>query len=201
MIVSVDMLHKPDPFEPGEYAVKAVEKVPHALFQDIMHDPLQDRLCIAKHIKDMSYDENTKQYGALVLYEAHSQNALIVHSSGYAYCRYAAFVPEFMAAIEQQIRLKAQGIVQDAINASAQSLKNEEPYQPFISWDEIGKDLGFAVSPESGLRGNVQYELEEIAEVKGLSVTESGIEFDVDICGLCLDDFDEPEQQTGGIQL
>ena len=203
MNVSVDMHSKPDPFNPSNYTVKAVEKVSRGLFRDIMQSPLRDRSCIAKHIKDMKYDENTKQCGVLVIYGEDSQDALIIDSSGYAYCRYAAFVPGFMAAINQQIRLEVQGIVQDAISISMHSVKDENPYQPFISWDDIGKDLGFAISPESGLRGNVQYELEKIAEVKGLFVTETGIEFDVDISGLCLDDFDEPEpeQQMGGIQL
>lgn len=198
MTVSVDMIRKPDPLEPSEYAVKAVVMVAPAVFQQIMRAPLQDRSFIAEHIKDMAFDEKTQKNGALVIHDGSSKDAILVHSSGYAYCRYAAYAPAFMTALEQEIRMELLDMVADEMNAHIYALESETPHQPSISWDKLGKRLGFAVSPESGLRSTVEETLAWFEGVEPTRATETGIEIDVDLSNLFVG---EQVQQMGSIQL
>lgn len=197
MLVTVDMRNRPDPFYPKRYEVTAVEKVSPDLLFSIMREPMKDRTCIAEHIEDMGYNEKNGQYGALVLYDG-GQDALIIHSSGYSYCRYAGYAPKFMVVIEQEIRMAVQEMVAQEVTAFAQTQDGAKPHKPFITWDDLGKRLGFAVSPESGLRDTVKEAMGALVEVRSVSVTKNGIKFDTDISELCID---AQDQQMGGIQL
>lgn len=180
MNILLEMHHNPSSFNPREYAIKAVETVTPECFFDIMQNPLQDRPCIAKHIKDMNYDMDAGKYGVLVLYDGVTDDALVISSSGFEYCRNAAFVPGIMSAIKQEIQNEMGDMIEDEIEDYDCSSKDETPHKLFISWDDLSDRLGFEVSIENHMCIAALGEILSFPEIKRHKLTEDGVELVID---------------------
>ncbi len=71
-------------------------------FIEFMNYPLRDYDFIKENSEAMFYDQETEKYNSILVTNAEFNFAFVIHSSGYSYGRYVAYIPKCVLGQENE---------------------------------------------------------------------------------------------------
>lgn len=96
---------KPSDFNPQDFEVSKILRLPAKVFEDVLKSPQRDYDFIQDNIEQIHCD-SSGVYHCLLLTGEGRNDGLLVESEGYGYCRYASYVPNISELIAPVSRLK-----------------------------------------------------------------------------------------------
>lgn len=146
--------------------IEAIEVMKVEDYEAFIKDLLSDRMFIMNKNDAMFVDLQGITHCLLVLNEEIG-DGILVDSSGYNYARYVSFMPKIKSFVDQQIKLIANQIIEDAA-------KNTLNGSWFISFDEIKEQFDLIVNENNGIGTLLVSELEIRAEMAEIEAEPDG---------------------------
>lgn len=173
MVIKAKLNWHPERLDPVEYHICAVEMLPIDEFKRIQAAPMANHPAIARYKDKVGIDlRNSNAYALLLINDA-NMDGILVDGNGYAHCDFAAYLPGIRGAVEYQIMGMAKELVYDTLETT----QNPDCTVP---WEKLNKQLGFAVTQQSGLWEVIGETLEENMDVRGWNLTAAGIELNLE---------------------
>lgn len=182
MIIKTNLSRHPQGFVRDKYQIGAVEMLPIAAFEKIQAEPMADHPVIASN-GDQGVDLQSGNIITLLLINDANMDGMLFDVSGYGRCVSAAYLPGIRAAIAYQLMGMVKRLVYDTIETT------QNP-DCTVSWKKLNKQLGFAVTEQSGLWSVIEETLDEMIDVRGYDLTTDGIELNLEpmACDIMQDD-------------
>lgn len=172
MIIKTNLSRYPKELVPDEYLIGEVEMLPIAAFEKIQAASMENHSEIARH-GDQGVDLQSGNIITLLLVNDANMDGMLFDVGCHGRCVSAAYLPGIRAAIEYQVMGMVKRLVYDTIETT----QNPDCTVP---WKKLSKQLGFAVTEQSGLWSVIEETLDEIIDVRGYDLTTDGIELNLE---------------------
>lgn len=168
---------KPSDFRPSEFVVAKTIQLSADMFESVLKAPLRDYDFIEAH-KDLMYCDENKVFHCLLLTGEGRSDGILVESEGYAYCRYAAYVPEVLALCSSALQELNERMVNAVNYIVTTGTQNTLEGNWIIGLDEVEKHCGLNVEFNAVILDSLVEMIREQEAVADVQLADDGI----DVC-------------------
>lgn len=159
---------KPTKFKPNDYIIEAIEMMDKYRFEFFSKNLFADWEFIRNRKEDMYVDESGQRHCILAMNEE-SGDGILVDSNGYDYVRYGAFIANVKMAIEQQMAIIVDRIIDDATDSTSSGSWS-------VDQDELIEFYGISAKDDNGIADMLLSEIRRREEIAEINLTSDGLD-------------------------
>lgn len=164
MIVRAWFDRKPERFAiPSESVVEKIVELSAVQFAAFLNAPLKDWTFIAENVTLMRHDGERDH--CLLILEQGKDDGLLVQSEGYAYARYAAYLPSARIILNASLEQAAELIVKEGTEYTSGGNWR-------VTFDELYEKTGLVVNQDNGVGSMLLSVLERRPEIAEAELTD-----------------------------